>query len=120
MSKTAHKSVKEKLVFLLFILGLIVILLVSLVNLKIYFSKEKVLGAKVENTKEEEIKKKEYFWQDFVFQNPNYFTGWIELAKLENELENRISSIEAYNEAKRIKPNSPYVKELEELLEISN
>lgn len=89
------------------------LLTLSLINLKLYFNSQNanlVLAAK-----KEEFDEKQY-WSNFLEANPAYFPGYIELAKMQisdNELNKAVQTILT---AKEINPNSPLVIELEQSL----
>ena len=98
---------------------IIAVLLISGINFETFKQNQKVLGVKTEKTNEElTFQADENFWTDFLTQNPNYFEGWIELAKLDIDSGKTDLAIYAYTKAKQLNPNSPKVKGLEGLLHL--
>lgn len=95
------------------------LLLFSGLNFETFKQNQKVLGVETEKTNEEPIfQTDENFWTDFLIQNPNYFEGWIELAKLDIDSGKTDLAIYSYTKAKQLNPNSPKIKELEGLLRL--
>lgn len=96
---------KQALPFLLTSLFIVLVLTLSFLNLKSYFYAPKVLGAQTE------IKRNpaQTFWETFLAENPNYFPGWIELAKIDDSNSNHLKSVEDLNHARSINPNAPEV-----------
>ncbi len=70
-----NRMVNKDINHLIFIVGVFVLLLLSLVNIKTVFSKKEVLGL------ETQIQSDDKFWNDFLIKNPNYLPGWVELGK---------------------------------------
>jgi LEA14-like dessication related protein len=74
---------------------------------KVKFIEKPVLG---ENTNsKEEID----YWRSFLVENPNYFSGWLTLSKLEFDTGNVYNAQEDLDRARQINPNSEKLKELE-------
>jgi hypothetical protein len=84
---------------------IVTVLTISFFNLKSYFYTPNVLGAQTEI----QINPAQTFWETFLKTNPNYFPGWIELAKIDDENGNHLKSIEDLNHARSINPNAPEV-----------
>jgi len=91
--------------FLLTSLAIVLVLTLSFLNLKSYFYTPKVLGTETEI----KINPAQTFWESFLKENPNYFPGWIELAKIDNNNGNHLKSVEDLNHARSINPNAPEV-----------
>ncbi len=105
---------KNSFVFLLLYSAVIALLLLTGLNIQTFIQNQKVLGIKTEAVSNDTaLQIEENFWNDFLTQNPNYFEGWIELARLEIGGGKRDSAIQAYTKAKQLNPNSPKIKELE-------
>lgn len=77
-------KVNDNTKLLFFIVICFVLLMLSMVNIKNYFSPktlpERVLGA------ETHLDATEEFWNDFLNKNPNYVPGWIELGRMDKAL----------------------------------
>lgn len=54
----------------------------------------------------------EAFWKEYLSKYPNYFPGWLELARLESEKNNFYEFTSALKKAENLNPNSNEVKEL--------
>lgn len=104
------KTSSAKLLFFVFI---IVILLLTAYNLRLYFAKQSVLGTEksLENLSQEIN-----FWESMVTQYPTYRDGWLNLAKLEFYRGNKDYAYSWLFVAKRIDPNSQEVIALEKEL----
>lgn len=89
--------------FLLSSLAIILVLILSYFNLKSYFNPPKVLGVQTEVKNNPE----QTFWENFLKNNPTYFPGWIELAKIDKANGNPLTSFENLNKAREINPNTP-------------
>lgn len=81
---------------------------------KVNISQQKVLAAEVDTDKEI------VFWQNFLNQNPEYYPGWVELAKLNVEAGNTTEAKEALNNASKIKPNADDLSEVKNLINNSS
>ena len=66
---------------LLYIL-IVFALLVSAVNINSYLGPNKVLGAEIEESVNNEA-----FWNEFLANNPDYIPGWIEIGRMDKVLE---------------------------------
>lgn len=53
------------------------------------------------------------YWNQFVKNNPTYYKGWLEIAKIEFENGNYLAAKNALYMAKDIAPNSSLIDELE-------
>lgn len=81
-------------------------MLITGFNLQSYFAQDRVLGTKTE--KEPPAKNQEkIFWENFLKDNPRYFEGWLELARIYDEEGNLEAKEKALNYAREINPNSP-------------
>lgn len=74
----------------------ILILMLSIFNLRLYISEQKVLGTKTEQNTQ--IDRDLVYWREFLEKKPTYFDGWIELYSITGD-ENYLQK------AKEIKPN---------------
>lgn len=106
---------KQTAVYLASLLATITVLVLSTYNLETYLQKDKVLGAEANIV---QIESEQVFWENFLQENPGYFEGWIELAKIAYELGNKDCAIEALNSAKAINPNSDKIENLEKELSL--
>ncbi|MDP3994822.1 MAG: hypothetical protein Q8P91_03245 [bacterium] len=99
--------------------AVVALLLLSGLNIETFKQKQKVLGLKTENTQEDSIFPiEEIYWTFFLTQNPNYFEGWIELAKLDIDSGKTDHAIYSYTKAKQLNPNSQKVKAFGKLLRL--
>lgn len=115
VKKASQKSQKKKSVFLSIAVGCgaIIILSLSIFNLALYSSQhtKNALGLKIESNTNNALLRQRLFWQTFLEENPMYLPGWIELAKVEVQLENPKAAMQALNKAKDINPNSEILEE---------
>ena len=59
------------------------------------------------NTSKKESPQKEIaFWKEFLNENPEYFPGWVELAKIQLEQNNTAGYNYAIHKGKEINPNT--------------
>lgn len=100
---------KQKTIYLVSSIFVLVVMLITLLNIKSMVTKPKmeVLGAT--DTVIEEI----MFWEGFLRENPTYIAGWVELSKLEIERGNLSAASLYYEKAQTIDPNSEILEELE-------
>ena len=85
----------------------IVILSLSFFNYVLYASKPtSTLGIRIELDTRAELRSEKTFWETFLERYPDYLPGWLELAKIEIQLENIDSAKHALFQAKKIDPNS--------------
>lgn len=100
----------------LILASLTLLLVLSVFNLSFYLNlKPNVIYAKIDNTD-----KRIGFWNTFLEYHPDYFEGWIEVAKMEYKRGNLESANIALSNAKNLNPNSPEIIALENLLTSSN
>lgn len=76
------------------------------------------MGVKTTLDSNQVLHQKKLFWENFLRENPSYLAGWIELAKIEVQLENIEEAKFALQKAVRINPNSVEVERLSEVLGI--
>lgn len=67
---------------ILILTAILFVLLLSSINIGNYLTPKKVLGAKISA-----IDNTDFFWQDFLKQNPKYIPGWIEIGRLDKVTE---------------------------------
>lgn len=89
MSKSATRKVEPRLIFIY--LTILLSLLLTAINISSYLSPVLVLGIETEAKSEEVDTSDQAFWQDFLFRNPEYIPGWVELGR--------------YDKAREIDPN---------------
>lgn len=77
MSNSAQKQ-KEIITEILLYFTIFIILVLSAVNIKTYFTKSKVLGI---STKEKPLETEEQFWNNFLSQHPDYIPGWKQIGR---------------------------------------
>ena len=66
-----------------------------------------MLGTNIETGTEEKL-----FWEDFLAKNPQYFAGWIELAKIYYTEGNKDAGSSALIHAQKVNPNSEEIRTL--------
>lgn len=81
---------------------------------------KKVRGVKIENNAQVDLWGQKLFWQSFLNSHPDYLPGWLELAKIEVQLENPAAASQALIKAREIDPNSPVLKEVGKKLGVSS
>lgn len=96
----------------------IVLITFSVFNLVFFFSSDKnqVLGTKIEIDTKTVLINQRVYWKELLEQNPGYIYGWVELAKVEVQLENPKAARNALDNALEINPNSQLVKDVEKNL----
>ena len=94
---------KEITAHLLISLAIASILILVSFNLHTYLSSADVLGINTENP----TLRAQIFWETFLAEHPDYFPGWMELAKIDKDNGNPLKSFEDLSRAKSINPNSP-------------
>ena len=115
--KSSPKKLSKKggFDFLLFLIvaGTIVVLVLSVFNFFLYSTTKnrEVLGIKIQTDAKTVLSFEKSFWQAFLKKNPSYLPGWLELAKIEVQLEDIDNAKEALNKAREIDPNSELLKE---------
>lgn len=89
----------------------LIIIALSIFNLAVYsyFQSPKFFGVKIEMNVQADLLSKKNYWIEFLDTYPNYLPGWVELAKIEVQLENVDSAIDALNSASSINPNSTLI-----------
>ncbi len=70
-----------------------------------------MLGIRIQTDAKTVFSFEKGFWQAFLKKNPSYLPGWLELAKIEVQLEDIDAAKEALNKAREIDPNSELLKE---------
>ncbi len=103
---------KQNTIYLVSGLFVLIVMLISLLNVKSIFTKPKmeVLGAT--DTVKEEI----MFWEGFLKESPTYMAGWVELTKLEIERGNIDAARLYFDKAQTINPNSEILEDLKKKL----
>lgn len=105
-SKSKSKSkIKKEIIFFCSCCAAIIVLLITGFNLQSYLTQDRVLGTKTENEPTPPNQEK-IFWENFLKDNPRYFDGWLELARIYDEEGNIEAKEQALNYAQDINPNS--------------
>ena len=118
MAKRTNKKDKPKAVHILVFCAILIVAALSVFNLAIFSSSNQkgVLSLKTVLDSNQVLLQEKLFWEAFLINNPTYFSGWIELVKIEVQLENVESAKNALQKARGINPNSDEIKKLDELL----
>lgn len=74
------------------------------------------MGTKIEIDTKTTLINQRVFWKELLEKNPSYIYGWVELAKVEVQLENPKAARNALDSALEISPNSQLVKDVEKNL----
>lgn len=69
------------------------------------------MGIKIETDTKTVLSFEKSFWHAFLKENPSYLPGWLELAKIEVQLEDIEAARQALNKARDIDPNSDLLEE---------
>lgn len=118
MEKRTNKKEKSKVVGILFFCAVLIVTALSVFNIALFSSSNQkgVLGLKTVLNSNQVLLQERLFWEAFLINNPTYFSGWIELVKIEVQLENIESAKNALQKARFINPNSDEIKKLGKLL----
>lgn len=118
-SKGKRNFVQKIVLKAFFVVGTITIFVLSLYLIQIFLinnnyetkniSPNSVLGMETESADEMNISA---FWKDYLSKYPNYFPGWLELARLGSETSNYNEFREALEKAEDLNPNSEEVLKL--------
>ena len=111
MPKTKRRK-KKDLGLNFYLLLITIVLLLSVINIEVYFYKlrasptlpTKVLGAETNNDNELEL------WIQITKKNPWYLPAWIEIAKIAIDKNDIVLKDAAIENIKRIDPNNTFLK----------
>lgn len=119
---SSYKRVGKNRLYLSIACVSIVLITFSIFNLVFYLSSDKnqVMGTKIEIDTKTALINQRVFWKELLKENPRYIFGWVELAKVEVQLENPRAARNALNNALEISPNSQLVKDAEKNLGFLN
>lgn len=101
--------------------GSVLLLILSVINIT-YLSNSgdnRVLGLKTVTDSSLVLLQERFFWEGLLTKHPTYLSGWIELTKIEVQLENLKAAKIALEKAREIDPNSIEVKKLSEVLMVN-
>ncbi len=77
---TKHSNINKR--FFYFSISIVILLLLSLLNIRNYFLPKAVLGIK---TQAKSLN--EEFWNEYLKNNPNYVPGWLEIGRVDKALQ---------------------------------
>lgn len=85
-------------------------------GLNIAARKTKVLAAtnEVKEVYSPSLSEEKLFWENFLATNPTYRDGFLELASIEYELQNKRRALEFVGFARKIDPNSEVILQFEQ------
>jgi hypothetical protein len=85
-------------------------------SLNLAARKTKVLAAtnEVKEVYSPSLSEEKLFWENFQAINPTYRDGFLELASIEAELQNKRGALKFINLARKIDPNSTLILEVEQ------
>ncbi len=117
-SKNKVKNINYKIVLFC---SAAIILSLSLFNLIFHSisANRHVPTTKIEIDTKKQLSEKKYFWETFLREHHTYLPGWLELAEIELQLENREGAIQALETARNINPNSDLYQEVANKLGLS-
>lgn len=80
----------------------------SAINIRLFFSQPSILGAETSPVDQKliDLQTRRDYWQNLLLENPQYFDGWLELAKIYSELGDTENSLAVLAKARQIDPNS--------------
>ncbi len=123
MPKSAKKKDKTKqkakvsylknFLHYIYCLTIIALLILTSINIESFISKQKVLGATIDTTP---LQNEKSYWQNMIATNPSYIDGYLEVAKVDVELGNKIEAQSFINKALILDPNSSKIPEVETVL----
>ncbi len=112
--KKKKVSIENKISYIFFSLGFIVLLGLSSLNIHSYLDQNKVLGSTTDTTSSSnEIA----FWEAFLIENEDYTEGWLELARLKIDKGDFVGAGKAINQMEKNSPNSERLMRLKNSLE---
>jgi hypothetical protein len=94
---------------------LLLVVSLTMFNMSLYLSSKKVKT----RTADAEIVYETTYWEELLNNHPDYFPGWLELAKLEYANGKADRAHEALVNARKINPNSQELKTMEYILYLS-
>jgi len=105
--KKKKSHLKKGFIYLCSCCAAVIVLLIAGFNLESYLTQDQVLGTSAEVDTPSENEQEKVFWESFLKDNPKYFDGWLELAKIYDEEGNSQAKETALKNAREINPNSP-------------
>lgn len=101
--------------YLLVYCCVIVILALSIFNIFLYLAipTNNILGYTTEANRGNNLTNEKTFWINFLEKNPGYFQGWIELTKINLDLDKLEEARRTFQKAREINPNSKAISELD-------
>jgi hypothetical protein len=99
-------TVKNEFIFLCSCCAVILLLVIT-TNTISPIVRGTVLGTSTNSVNIKNLEKQYSFWNSFLKDNPTYFDGWIELYKIDNQLNKINEANNALEKAHNINPNSP-------------
>lgn len=102
-------------------MGVLVLLILTGFNIALFLRPESksVLSIKTITNSRQVLLQEKLFWERLLTSHPTYFTGWIELTKVEIQLENIEAAKIALIKAREINPNLEEVTMLSEVLKLN-
>jgi hypothetical protein len=115
MGQMPKHTAKYKKYFLHYLSCLAIVLILTLTTLNInkFINNKKVLGAATDNQK---ILDEKTYWLEVVKNNPTYLGGYLELAKVDVELNMKDEAKDYIEKAYLLQPNSTKIPEVQNLL----
>ncbi|CAN5295534.1 hypothetical protein BH10PAT1_BH10PAT1_7850 [soil metagenome] len=112
-SKPKKESYKKYFIHYTYCLAIIALLSITTLNINKYLDSQKVLGTSIDVTP---LQNERLYWQTLVSQNPTYIDGYLELAKVNVELSNKVEAEIYINKALSLDPNSLKIIEVKNKL----
>lgn len=110
MPKPQQRQIIVSKTSVMFICFIVVLLTLSFFNLSLFLNHK---GKIVPIFEKIDYSQKILFWQSFLESHPDYFDGWMEIARLQLKSGNIEEAEAALFKAQLIKPNSPDINLLE-------
>ena len=107
--KFAKKKIglQSEIVYLCSCCAAIILLTLAGLNLDQFLVKNHVLGATTDSQRSyENLIRERAYWQDFLKETPRYIDGWLELAQINLDMNDKLAAKESYNKAHEIDPIS--------------
>lgn len=82
------------------------LLIITSININKFINNQKVLGASIDVSP---LQNEKAYWQNIITKNPSYLDGYLELAKVDVELGNKLEAKSYIDKAEALNPNSTKV-----------
>ena len=111
--KTKKVNSKELTLHYFYCLSIILLLILTSVNINKFLSQQQVLGTQIDTT---DIQNEKLYWKKMTQDNPTYIDGYLQLAKVAVELQDRTLAQTYITKALTLDPNSIKILEVKHQL----